>query len=352
MENKKNSRRKFYIKTTEECNLKCLHCYNGTSSSLYFDPDKTIDFLNKYIQNNPNIFHYDIAFHGGEPLLAPIENMRKIVFFFKGQTQLTSSFSIQTNLIHNLTPEKKDFLLSLDAIGTSWDYDLRVASKRELEIWEKNVSELIKEKKLHVTICLSAKLIKEITPKEIIEKMIAYGFSSLLFERLTPSGVALENKDIFPNLSDQDNWLHQMLLDTKKYAFYEKIENTFLSTYANILYYGKPIEGQRRCRQCESSMITISADGSLSGCPDSGDYDRSKYQNISNVKSYNNKIFNNKLIINELIGNIDKCSFCPLVFLCKEDCHKYKECNAPKKMMRTLISWEEDKAFLAQIASV
>ena len=68
----------FYLKTTETCNLNCLHCFtSGTSGAkIYWKPDLVKDWLKKFRNENPK--DTDTAhceFHGGEPFLAPVSQM-------------------------------------------------------------------------------------------------------------------------------------------------------------------------------------------------------------------------------------------------------------------------------------
>ena len=68
----------FYIKTTETCNLNCDHCFtNGKNGrKIYFDPEKVAEWVNKLKEYKPHSTgHFE--FHGGEPFLAPIEDMWK-----------------------------------------------------------------------------------------------------------------------------------------------------------------------------------------------------------------------------------------------------------------------------------
>ena len=102
----------FYLKTTETCQLNCKHCFtNGINGAkIYFNPDKTIDWvtrLHKEAYNPLDTMHFE--FHGGEPFLAPISHMIK---FYDGTKHLwpNSTYGITTNLVLKLTDNHLNFI--------------------------------------------------------------------------------------------------------------------------------------------------------------------------------------------------------------------------------------------------
>ena len=65
-----------YVKTTETCNLNCSHCFtSGTKGrKIYFKPKPTADWCNG-LDNSSNSNQIHFEYHGGEPMLAPMEDI-------------------------------------------------------------------------------------------------------------------------------------------------------------------------------------------------------------------------------------------------------------------------------------
>ena len=121
----------FYIKTTETCNLNCAHCFtNGKNGrKIYFDPTRVASWLNKLKELRPQSkAHFE--YHGGEPFLAPMEDLWKFYDLTK-DVWPDSTYGITTNLVHKLTPAKLDFIEKVldNRIGTSWDPNIRFENK-------------------------------------------------------------------------------------------------------------------------------------------------------------------------------------------------------------------------------
>lgn len=77
-----------------KCNLKCTYCYNSLESHIPTEiasasADDTIAFLSNYKDWD----HVLIVFHGGEPLLTPIADIRHILDYV--YCNFTGSFNIQ-----------------------------------------------------------------------------------------------------------------------------------------------------------------------------------------------------------------------------------------------------------------
>ena len=64
-----------YLKTTDTCQLDCKHCFtNGKNGAKgWFDEIKTVEFFKRLKQKFPHYNNANISFHGGEPMLCPIE---------------------------------------------------------------------------------------------------------------------------------------------------------------------------------------------------------------------------------------------------------------------------------------
>jgi uncharacterized protein len=334
-----------YLKTTETCNLNCKHCFTSGSSGrkIFFDPIKTSNFIKNLIEYR-KLDSVRIVFHGGEPLLAPVESL-KTSYNLTKELNCSISYGLQTNLVFPLTEEKLNFLNLIKpfGIGTSWDKNIRFGSinpndpnlkKKQLNIWENNVRKLSKLGfDITLMVCINADIIN-MQPYELINYASDLGIKYILFERITGNGNANLNPDIFPKNLDVDKWLLKMYLQTIEFELYKKINNMFLNEIA--FSFLKKAHIGNRCRNCEQSLITINADGTLSGCPNSanekiwGDIN----QNIETLLSSKIRV---GAICKELTRN-KVCHTCPVKDACNGDCYKLPWeddiCAAPKSLMK------------------
>jgi radical SAM protein with 4Fe4S-binding SPASM domain len=248
-----------------------------------------------------------------------------------------TSFGIQTNLVYKLTEEKLNFFNKIflkEGIGTSWDSDIRFENINQLLLWEKNVKQLISEgHKISLMVSLSKSLIKNYQPVDIVQYASDLGIQHILFERITSNGNAVINPEIQPSNADLDSWLLLMYEQTIKYSLHEKIHNMFLDEVATSFV--NRLHTANRCRNCEQSLVTINADGTISGCPNSapeeywGNVDWSISENLNSKKRLHTMSC-------ELKRN-DNCLTCPVNSICNGDCHRLpwegNICAAPKSLM-------------------
>ena len=329
-----------YLKTTETCNLNCKHCFTSGSNGakIFFNPDKTIAFIHRLKRDIPYLNAVRIMFHGGEPMLAPVEHMTDVYNSTKDLFTDTS-FGMQTNLVYNLTDKKREFfsnVLHQYGWGSSWDYDIRFANKRHVELYESNSKLLNFEDKHHSTMIVSItkNLIKYKSPIEIMEYAKSLGYSYILFERITSDGNAKQNSDIIPTNSEQDEWLFLMWQQCIKWKTYEWIGNMLMSEVAAALVNGQHLAN--RCRNCEQSLLTINANGTISGCPNTApvDYWGHIDHNILDMLKSKKRL--------EIIGcetqRDPRCYTCPAFSVCNGDCHQLAwdgdVCAAPKSIWK------------------
>lgn len=348
----------FYIKTTETCNLNCKHCFTSGSlgKKIFFNPQKTIDFFRRLLVSNPQIRQAKFLLHGGEPLLAKISLIEEFCDeIIKLYPQ--SSFAMQTNLVFPLTAEKRQFMqkyLYNSGFGTSWDYDIRFGSTSnhpenfeqlknfQLKTWEQNVKTLIGEDNHFMTMIVSItkKLIQEKEPIEILQYAKSLGFQNILFERITSDGNAKLNSDIIPSNEEQDTWLYKMFKQTFEYKSYKYIFNMFLSEIAQgYLNHGHV---GNRCRNCEQKILTINADGSIGGCPNTaptgywGHIDWPVSESLTSAKRLDT-------IACERFERNVLCYTCDALPYCNSDCHQLawdqdnSYCPAPKKIWKEMM---------------
>ncbi len=323
-----------YLKTTETCNLNCSHCFTSgkNGAKVYFNPEKTLGFIEKFFEKRGSD-NCRILLHGGEPLLAPTKDINQVIDAISKKYPKVE-LGIQTNLVFPLSNNKLEILDRFLDIGTSWDHNIRFNNFQQMILWEKNVKKLIEiGKQVSVMISLNSDLIEDFEPIDIIQYMIDVGVQHVLFERITSNGNAVGNFDVIPDNKKLDKWFLLMYEQTMEHKLYEKIHNMFLEEIAVSFVKGQHVAN--RCRNCEQSLLTINADGTIAGCPNSapeefwGNIDLSIEENLASKKRL-------KTIACEMVRKTE-CLTCPVASYCNGDCHRLgwqdKVCAAPKSLM-------------------
>ena len=330
--------KKIYIKTTESCQLHCQHCYIGDNrkKTAFFDEEATIAWIQSYL-NKKGLAQKDIlfSFHGGEPFLCPLDKLEKVCNAFP-----EASFDATTNLVYpadtmtvidsfitkNLrsSEDRKPF------VKTSWDYDIRFKSKeQELLFW--NNFKMLQDRGVRIEIitCLTSLLIKEMSPEEYLSMMAAHQVKSVNFERLTANTTTC--KSLIPDYRKQEDWLLRCYEIWQKQ--YSHIEIEF---FRNMVSAAKGVFTSCRGRTCMLDVITINADGSYGGCPNSaisqpfgdihGDYREERHKHLIECEKSRNL----------------SCLTCDLFKVCNGDCHQLTWqngiCPEPKKLLRRIIN--------------
>lgn len=331
-----------YLKTTDTCQLNCDHCFtNGSRGAKgFFNPDQTIDFLKRLKTFQPTLKNGSISFHGGEPLLCPTEHMFSV--WNECQSLWDNVWwSLQTNLTYKLTQDKVDVLSQIcqKSWGTSYDYKIRWTNKKSEDLWRSNLKELTSAgHKITVIVSVTGDLIKNKEPIEIIDDMASLGVNFINFERVTANGNALINLDkgIMPSNKDLDHWFAKMWDQSVQNKTYEYIDNMFFDSILSSMIY-QTFSGCR-CRQCEQKVLTINANGTIGGCPNSAVDNTFGHINddIKSILSSEGRMCN---IQTESLRN-SLCHSCDVYNLCNGDCHQLpwegSICAAPKTMMQAI----------------
>ena len=331
----------FYIKTTETCNLNCDHCFtNGKNGrKIYFHPESIADWCNRVKQYQPNATaHFE--YHGGEPFLAPIEDMWK----FYNLTQEywpDASYGITTNLVHKLTPAKLEFIEKVlnNRIGTSWDPNIRFENQKQIELFENNIKLLLDR---GCTIKLFVSLTRDcvnIEPIKLLEYVKGLGVQEMDIERVTSNGLATKNLTVFPSNIEMQEWflkMHEQMIehDARHWFHNGFMENVYAKFEKGFTKAGT------FCRDCEQKLFTINADGTIAGCPNSAPTDAWGHVMDDVAKSLNAP--KRCGIIAEELSRDPRCYDCPVYKYCGGDCHQLAwegdVCPAPKLLMKELAS--------------
>jgi radical SAM protein with 4Fe4S-binding SPASM domain len=329
----------FYIKTTETCNLNCDHCFtNGKNGrKIYFHPESIADWCNRVKQYQPNATaHFE--YHGGEPFLAPIEDMWK----FYNLTQEhwpDASYGITTNLVHKLTPAKLEFIEKVlnNRIGTSWDPNIRFENQKQIDLFENNIKLLLDR---GCTIKLFVSLTRDcvnIEPIKLLQYVKGLGVQEMDIERVTSNGLATKNLTVFPSNIEMQQWflkMHEQMIehDARHWFHNGFMENVYAKFEKGFTKAGT------FCRDCEQKLFTINADGTIAGCPNSAPTDAWGHVMDDVATSLNAP--KRCGIIAEELSRDPRCYDCPVYKYCGGDCHQLAwegdVCPAPKLLMKEL----------------
>jgi radical SAM protein with 4Fe4S-binding SPASM domain len=342
-----------YLKTTDTCQLHCDHCFtNGRNGRKgFFNPEKTIDFFHRLHAYRPNLRTGNISFHGGEPMLAPSELMFQV---WEGVKDLwpTVWWSVQTNLTYKLNQSKLDVFEKIcqKSWGSSWDYNIRWPQKKSMDLWRDNIRQLANAgHNITVMVSVTGNLVRNMEPIEIIEDMASLGIKHINFERVTLNGNARSHSDngIIPGNLELDHWFLKMWDQSVQHKTYEYIDNMFFDSILSSMVY-QTYSGCR-CRQCEQKVLTINADGTVGGCPNSAvenTFGRIEDDIIALLHS-EGRLCN---IQKEAIRN-PTCAICEVYDICNGDCHQLgwedNICAAPKSLM-TVMKQNQDKRLFSK----
>lgn len=333
------SHKTLYIKTTGTCNLDCKHCFTGgkNGDKTQFDPDKVGRWVKDYIEATPDGEDYHLELHGGEPFLVPVEKLRRFTNQFRDIPNVT--VGANTNLTYKLTDDILSFILDelQGSVGTSWDPWIRWANDKQYQLWLSNVKRLL-DLGVHIyTIVSVSKRMTEQTPDWLLDQLATTGASTVSLERLTLSGNAERNPDVFPDNEVQDLWYLELV---KRYQerkddlpYHIKTLDTLISKIALGV-----VKVDTNCRNCEQNLVTINSDGSLGGCPNVAS--EHKHATLNEPA----KVFlSSEGRVDEIVKELDfnnNCYYCDVFDICGGDCHRLPwqgdRCGGLKHTLRYL----------------
>lgn len=341
--------RTVYIKTTEACQLNCKHCFTGGNQNArtFLDVDRTIDWIKRF--NNglhpQDEVHFEL--HGGEPFLAPIHMLYRITEAIRQYGPKRQSIGATTNLTYKLTPELLWFIQTeLDSIGTSWDKGIRFENPKQEELWASNLKKLVSVKKDVVLNVSVSRAVVEMDQEELVKFLRDTGCYKVQFDRITQNGNANNHLDLFPSNAEINQWYLRMHEATEKLNAREWFYNSALEDVYVKFEKGNSCSGTF-CRDCEETILTLNADGTIGGCPNSapeeyfGNIDMLMHQLHTAPKRID-------LMTKEKVRN-DHCFTCPVFSYCGSDCHRLEwegdVCASPRQLMLKLagLPYEEVK---------
>lgn len=338
--------RTVYLKTTDTCNLNCSHCFTGGSSTprYLWRVDETMKWIERFMAYVPENDHVHFEFHGGEPMLAPVEQLEQVCAFIR---TFGSRISVgtTTNLVYKLDDLKWFFLLGLDGFATSWDPDIRFANEGQYLLWEKNLRDMVKARKaigkqtsLHVSV---SRRLTEMNQEDLIHFYAGLGVDKVMFDRITLDGNAKQHDTLFPSNQEINNWYLKMheatqKLGARKWFFNAALEDVYAKFEKGMTACGT------FCRDCEERIITINADGTIAGCPNGAHTEvfGGIGMDIPHLMRTGARV---ELMTQERVRN-EKCFECPVFQYCGSDCHRLAWdgdiCASPRELMKELAGLE------------
>lgn len=326
-----------YVKTTGTCNLNCQHCFtNGKNGDkTQFDPYRTAVWVKDFMSRYPSDTRYHMEFHGGEPFLVPVSKLKEYADQFVDNEQVT--MGANSNLTFKITDDLIEFIKTYlgGHVGTSWDNWIRWTSPRQVELWKNNLQTLA-DNGISIGLMVSvSRPLLEMTPDWFLDQMEALPVESVSLERLTMDGSAQCNVGIFPDNEKQDNWY--LALYTRYKERQGRVKIRTLDIIENKLK-NNIVKVDTNCRNCEQNLVTISSNGSLSGCPNAATA-LSHATLESGVDAFLLSDGRLKEITSELTWH-DNCLKCDVYDLCGGDCHRLPwqdgRCGGLKNTLRHL----------------
>lgn len=330
-----------YVKTVNTCNLNCGHCFtsgrNGDKSR--WDPPVTLAWIKDFISKSSNDVHHHIELHGGEPFLVPLEEIES--FTAEVKTYGDVSVSATTNLVYPIGDRFIDLVVNgfESRIGTSWDPDIRFERDSQRDRWLKNVTMLSNAGvSIKLMVSLSRELIER-GPQYLLDQLDTFPVEDVALERITVDGSTTVNTSILPDNEKQDKYLLQL------YKLYRsKVRNYKIVTY-DILEQriaAGVVKADTHCRNCEQNLVTMNADGTLSGCPNTA-ASRLHAHMDDGVEAYLQSDGRINQIVEELTHD-PRCLRCDVFDVCGGDCHKLpwtgNRCGGMKYLLRHLTGRE------------
>lgn len=207
-----------YVRLIEACNLHCAHCFipNNPKRMSWAEIEAMPAKIREFAKPGQRLL---FQFHGGEPTLYGVEELRKVCVYLLMELEgFEVAFSIQTNLMNfdlRWADLYREFFNS--NIGISWDYQIRQmkAGRPETNVaFESRFWSQVNE--LHsqgidsfMVITVTKPLIERFAnPRELMDLLISKGVKRVHFERLTKTGYAITNWDwLGVSNREYSNWI-------------------------------------------------------------------------------------------------------------------------------------------------
>jgi uncharacterized protein len=298
------------IKPTHSCNLRCKYCFAekyGYDASLL-----DIKKLKKYLSLLANNYEYvNVVWHGGEPLMAPMDYYEEIYDYCK-KLDTNFMYSIQTNGILLNNNNINFFKKNMTSIGLSFDGLTNDKTRGGTQKLLENV-ELLQSNGMNPGVVM---VVNQNNVNNLIEE---YKY----FKRLN---VGLKMNPMFKDGAAQYNDLYlnpddyiQNFIQFFKYWVFDNECNINVSTcmdFVNLIL--NENVGVCTFNSCLKKWLCLDADGHIYPCDRlcMKEYDLGDISSLSSI----NQIFDNKNFIKLLKKSINRRQ------KCIDDCKYYKNC--------------------------
>lgn len=305
------------IKTTHNCNLRCKYCFH----EKYGYTGKLIDITNlkKYIDLLcKNYNHINIVWHGGEPLMAPIELYEEI-YDYCDKKDSTFNFSIQTNGTL-LDEEKIEFFKNNNTgIGLSFD-------GLNNEKMRSNTGKILNNIQLLQKKGYTPGAIMVVNQENVFQLIEEYEYfkSINLGLKLNPmfiEGAAKDKKELYLNPEDYVN----NFIDLFKYWSKDKDGNINVSNCEELVNLVIN-EKSHICTHssCLTQWLCLDVDSNIYPC-DRLCHPKYLLGNVENINDID-KVFETQKFLNLLENSINKREKC--IKKCEYYNNCYSGCNA------------------------
>ena len=177
--------KELYLTITNECQLRCPHCYKDDYGLSVFNLNDVKNIIEKYTD-----IEY-VILYGGEPLLEKYTyKVIPVLYYLKDKNKIVSCVS---NLCFDELSHNQEVIIdTVDNLSTSWNPSR--FTDEQYNKWLSNVKSIKKD--IHLLVTLSADLIN-MDYKEIYNKLNNLPFKTIKFEPyIGNDGMKPKNKDV------------------------------------------------------------------------------------------------------------------------------------------------------------
>lgn len=308
--------KELYLTITNECQLRCPHCYKDDYGLSIFNLNDVKSIIEKY----PDIEY--IILYGGEPLLEKYTyKVIPVLNYLKENKKIVSCVS---NLCFDeLSHNQEVIIYGVDNLSTSWNPSR--FTDEQYNKWLSNVKKISEKRDIHLLVTLANDLIS-IDYKEVYDKLEKFPFKTIKFEPY------IGNDNLKPKNKDVDIWL--------KNFFELCLENNTVEKYTLFMDIIDSIKDNSNYgifnRKCVENILTLKPNGEIINCPNMcSSYLENKKEKLNQVK-YNDKCLKCEYFsfcngsCPLLIFDDDYCCGYPELFKVVKNCinrfiHQYKD---------------------------
>jgi radical SAM protein with 4Fe4S-binding SPASM domain len=314
-----------YIKPTNFCNVGCSHCYlpefvraNKTMMSMETFlkvAERIKDYADQYGRGDVHVL-----WHGGEPLLVPLEWYDKANGILR-EIGITGSQSMQTSLV----PYRSEYASFIKEkmggrLGVSYDFSSRKlngSSEAYTDMFMSKV-DMARADGLGLGVTMTVTKNELGRAKEIVDWYLVHGFSTIKIERYTQHGMVYQDW-----VTNMEHSLFMVDLLETILSLYEKnilfSEGVTLSAIRGVM---QGVSGDRWGTSCVTDFLVFEPDGETSNCTDRTGKEASFGSVYQPLKLMMENETRSKIVSGHMSGeNIkDHCFSCEYVSWCKSGC--------------------------------